>query len=96
MTASDYSCSSLPHFDSSFPEVSSRVLNNKSITPDIGGRILSGGARLYRFTEADYGKAEAAAKRRDNIFAATLRGALGRRCHHSVSRGRRRRQDRNA
>jgi hypothetical protein len=38
------------------------VLNNKSITPDIGGRILSGGARLYGFTEADYGKAETAAK----------------------------------
>jgi len=62
--------SDFPHFDSSFPEVSSRVLNNKSITPEIGGKILSGGARLYGFTEADFSKAAAAAKRRDNVFAA--------------------------
>lgn len=50
-----------PHFDSSFPDVSSRVLSNPSITPEIGSRILSGGARLYGFTEEDYAKADAAA-----------------------------------
>jgi hypothetical protein len=60
--------SDFPHFDSSFPEVSSRVLNNNSITPEIGGKIPSGGARLYGFTEADFSKAAAAAKRRDNVF----------------------------
>jgi len=64
--------SDFPHFDSSFPEVSSRVLNNNSITPEIGGKILSGGARLYGFTEADFSKAAAAAKRRDNVFAARV------------------------
>ena len=31
-----------PHFDSSFPEVSARVLNNSSITPEIAGKILFG------------------------------------------------------
>jgi hypothetical protein len=62
--------SDFPHFDSSFPEVSSRVLNNDSITPEIGGKILSGGACLYGFTEADFSKAAAAAKRRGNVFAA--------------------------
>ncbi len=60
-----------PHFDSSFPEVSSRVINNPSITPEIGGRILSGGARLYGFTEEDYRKADAAAaKRKPQVEAA--------------------------
>ena len=49
--------------------MSSRVLNNKSITPEIGGKILSGGARLYGFTEADFSKADAAAKRQDNVVA---------------------------
>ncbi|GIX47364.1 MAG: amidohydrolase [Candidatus Tectimicrobiota bacterium] len=53
-----------PHFDSSFPNVSSNVLNNPSITRDIGGVILSGGARLYGFTEEDFRKADAAAARR--------------------------------
>src|SRR5262249_48153494 len=62
--------SDFPHFDSSFPEVSSRVLSNKSISPEIGGKILSGGARLYGFTEGDFGKAAVAAKRRDNVGAA--------------------------
>jgi hypothetical protein len=62
--------SDFPHFDSSFPEVSSRVLSNPSITPRIGGKILSGGARLYGFTEADFTKAAAAAKRRDNLATA--------------------------
>lgn len=50
-----------PHFDSSFPEVSNRVLNNPSITRDIGAKILYGGARLYGFTEDDFRKADAAA-----------------------------------
>jgi hypothetical protein len=59
--------SDFPHFDSSFPEVSARVLHNSSITPDIGGQILSGGARLYGFGADDFVKADAAAKRRDNI-----------------------------
>jgi hypothetical protein len=31
------------------------------------GKILSGGARLYGFGEADFAKAAAAAKRHDNI-----------------------------
>ena len=61
--------SDFPHFDSSFPEVSSRVLHNSSITPEIGGKILSGGARLYGFDDDDFAKADAAAKRRDNISA---------------------------
>ncbi|MBV9816210.1 MAG: hypothetical protein JO229_10735, partial [Alphaproteobacteria bacterium] len=61
--------SDFPHFDSSFPEVSTRVLTNSSITPEIGGKILNGGARLYGFTESDFDKADAAAKRRDNIAA---------------------------
>ena len=61
--------SDFPHFDSSFPEVSSRVLHNPSITPDIGGKILSGGARLYGFGEDDFARADAAAKRRDNMTA---------------------------
>lgn len=53
-----------PHFDSSFPEVSTRLLSNPSITREIGSRILSGGARLYGFTEVDYAKADAAAAAR--------------------------------
>jgi hypothetical protein len=56
-----------PHFDSSFPEVSNRVLQNPSITPEIGSKILYGGARLYGFGEEDFQKADAAAKRRDNV-----------------------------
>jgi len=56
-----------PHFDSSFPDVSSRVLKNPSITPEIGGKILGGGARLYGFDEDDFAKAAAAAKRQDNL-----------------------------
>jgi hypothetical protein len=59
--------SDFPHFDSSFPEVSNRVLTNPSITPDIAGKILGGGARLYGFGEDDFAKAAAAAKRHDNI-----------------------------
>ena len=37
---------------------------------DIAGQILSGGARLYGFGEADFAKADKAAKRHDNIAAA--------------------------
>ena len=59
--------SDFPHFNSSFPEVSNRVLTNPSITPEIAGKILSGGARLYGFAEDDFAKAAAAAKRHDNI-----------------------------
>ena len=57
-------------FDSSFPEVSSRVLHSPSITPDLGGKILSGGARLYGFDKDDFARADAVAKRRDNQTAA--------------------------
>jgi hypothetical protein len=46
------------------------VLTNSSITPEIGGKILSGGARLYGFTDADFDKATAAARRRDNVTVA--------------------------
>jgi hypothetical protein len=56
-----------PHFDSSFPEVSNRVLTNPSITPEIAGKILYGGARLYGFTESDFAKADAASQRRSNL-----------------------------
>ena len=51
------------HFDSSFPDVSTRVLHNPSITPEIAGKILFGGARLYGFTETDFERADNAAKR---------------------------------
>ena len=61
--------SDFPHFDSSFPEVSTRVLTNPSITREIAGQILSGGARLYRFTDDDFDKAAATARRHDNIAA---------------------------
>jgi hypothetical protein len=46
--------------------VSNRVLKNPSISPEIGAKILSGGARLYGFGEDDFAKADAAMKRRDN------------------------------
>jgi len=62
--------SDFPHFDSSFPEVSSRVLNNSSIDRDIAGKILSGGARLYGFSDDDFDKATAAARRHGNLTAA--------------------------
>jgi hypothetical protein len=58
------------HFGSSFPEVSTRVRNNPSITPGIAGKILFGGARLCCFTETDFAKADSAGKRRDNRRAA--------------------------
>jgi predicted TIM-barrel fold metal-dependent hydrolase len=53
-----------PHFDSLYPEASSRVLSNPSITRPIGGQILSGGARVYGFSEEDFRKADAAATAR--------------------------------
>jgi hypothetical protein len=56
-----------PHFDSSFPEVSNRVLSNSSITPEIAGKILYGGARLYGFTDNDFVMADAASQRRSNV-----------------------------
>ena len=62
--------SDFPHFDSSFPEVSSRVLNNSSIDRDTAGKILSGGARLYGFDDGDFDKATAAARRHGNLTAA--------------------------
>jgi hypothetical protein len=43
------------------------VLKNPSITPEIGGKILGSGARLYGFGEDDFAKAAAAAKRQDNL-----------------------------
>ena len=46
------------------------MLTNKSITPAIGAQILSGGARLYGFTADDFARADAAARRRDNVGAA--------------------------
>jgi predicted TIM-barrel fold metal-dependent hydrolase len=55
-----------PHFDSSFPDVSNRVLSNPSLTGEMAGKILFGGARLYGFGEEDFAKADAAAKRRGN------------------------------
>jgi hypothetical protein len=55
-----------PHFDSSFPDVSSRVLNNPSMDRETAAKILYGGARLYGFGEDDFAKADAAAMRRDN------------------------------
>ena len=35
-------------------------MNNPSITPEIAGKILYGGARLYGFGEDDFAKADAA------------------------------------
>jgi predicted TIM-barrel fold metal-dependent hydrolase len=49
-----------PHFDSDFPHVSVNVLTNPEITEKIGGTILSGGARLYGFTDEHFRKADAA------------------------------------
>ena len=46
------------------------MLTNPSITPEIAGKILYGGARLYGFAEDDFAKADVAAKRRDNLHAA--------------------------
>jgi hypothetical protein len=70
-SAADNICVStdFPHFDSSFPDVSSRVLTNPSITRETAAKILYGGARLYGFGEDDFAKADAAAMRRDNQAA---------------------------
>ncbi|HTP96928.1 MAG TPA: hypothetical protein VMK05_13845, partial [Burkholderiales bacterium] len=62
--SSDY-----PHFDSNFPNVSSNVL--KSCSRDTAAKILLGGAGLYAVTEADFAKADAAA-RADTKTAAAL------------------------
>ncbi|MBV8120342.1 MAG: hypothetical protein JO081_10460 [Alphaproteobacteria bacterium] len=45
-------------------------MHNPSISPEIGGKIPSGGARLYGFDEDYFAKADTAAKRRDNRTAA--------------------------
>jgi hypothetical protein len=42
-------------------------MTNPSITPNIAGKILSGGARLYGFGDADFAKADAAMQRRGNL-----------------------------
>ena len=46
------------------------MLNNSSITPEIAGKILYGGAQLYGLTQADFERADVAGKRRDNLHAA--------------------------
>ena len=53
--SSDY-----PHFDSNFPNVSNNVL--KGCTRDTAAKILMGGAHLYGFSEADFEKADRAAR----------------------------------
>lgn len=50
-----------PHFDSNFPNVSNNLLNTVSL--EMAGDILGGGAGLYGFTEDDFQKADAAADR---------------------------------
>ena len=59
-----------PNLDSSFPDVSSRVLNNPSMDRETAAKILYGGARLYGFGADDFAKADAAGKRRGNQTAA--------------------------
>jgi uncharacterized protein len=49
-----------PHFDSNFPHVSENLLKN--VPRKIAEQILVGGAHLYGFTEADFKKADAAAR----------------------------------
>ena len=51
-----------PHFDSNFPNVSSNLL--RAVPRELAAQILLGGAGLYGFTEADFAKADAAAKTR--------------------------------
>ena len=48
-----------PHFDSNFPHVAETLLKN--VPREIAAKILTGGAHLYGFTEADFKKADAAA-----------------------------------
>jgi hypothetical protein len=50
-----------PHFDSNFPHVSTNLLKN--VPREIAAQIFMGGASLYGFTDADFAKADAAAKR---------------------------------
>jgi len=50
-----------PHHDSGFPNVSTKLLGNATIPREAAAKILSGGARLYGFTEEDFAKADAAA-----------------------------------
>ncbi len=75
LKGSDSICvgSDFPHFDSHFPEVANRVLENPSITPEIGAKILGNGARLFGFTKEDFVKADAAAEARRNISSTALR-----------------------
>jgi predicted TIM-barrel fold metal-dependent hydrolase len=49
-----------PHFDSNFPNVSKNLLSG--VRREIAAQILLGGAGLYGFTEADFAKADAAAR----------------------------------
>jgi hypothetical protein len=53
-----------PHHDSGFPNVSTSLLGNETIPHEAAAKILSGGARLYGFTDADFAKADAAAMAR--------------------------------
>jgi uncharacterized protein len=50
-----------PHHDSGFPNVSTKLLGNATISRHAAAKILSGGARLYGFTDEDFAKADAAA-----------------------------------
>jgi predicted TIM-barrel fold metal-dependent hydrolase len=50
-----------PHFDSNFPEVSNNVL--RTAGRELAAQIFMGGATLYGFSEADFAKADAAARR---------------------------------
>ena len=56
-----------PHFDSNFPNVSSNLLD--TVSREIAGEILYGGARLYAFTEDDFNRADAAARRKETGVA---------------------------
>lgn len=49
-----------PHHDSGFPNVSTNLLANTTIPREAAAKILSGGARLYGFTDEDFAKADAA------------------------------------
>jgi hypothetical protein len=53
-----------------FRQVSTRVSNKSSIAPEIAGKILYDGARLYGFTQVDFKTADEAARRRDDLRAA--------------------------
>jgi predicted TIM-barrel fold metal-dependent hydrolase len=59
-----------PHHDSNFPEVANTLLANPSVGREQASRILTGGARLYGFTDQDYVKADAAAAKRKQPAAA--------------------------